>query len=152
MPQKRKVLLEDFVLLKELELKLIHLKQLLDPKNAGLPLFKTDFTASGLIPLVLGKDEEIKVTGDIVEFFSKQDVKYRAMLLAQYKKIAAQMVMRIVDYNISIPGLDENYEVIIVDDEKLVDNGDGTFTDAGGNITDAGGNIIRKVQTVKEDK
>jgi hypothetical protein len=150
MPKKRKVKLTDFELIKDMELQIIHLKDMLKPENKSIPLFRTDFTASGLIPLVLGAEAEKEVTGDVVAFFSKLDVKYKKLLKSKYKELTKQIRMRIVDYDISIEGRDANFDLIEYEDVELIDNGDGTFTDEGGNLCDEEGEILEKVHTVKE--
>jgi hypothetical protein len=133
MPAKRKVKLEDYALLKELELPIIHLKKTLDPMNEKQPLFSTEFTASGLIPLALGSDFEKEITGDVIAFFSKLDARCKKMMLTKYKELAKQITMRIVDYDVSIPGRDDNFEVI---PEEIA------YEDEEGNETDAEGNLI----------
>jgi len=111
MPAKRKVLKEDFELLQKMHVKLHHLKEVLIP-NTQTPLFSTDFTASGLIGLVLGRDAEVSVDVDTRVFFNDLDTKLKKQMLTEYKTIAKQMLMRIVDYDVSIPGRDENFDII----------------------------------------
>ena len=150
MPKKKKTALSEYQYLKDIELKIIHLKTMLEPSNSSIPLFQTEFNASGLIPLVLGSEVEKEVTGDVIAFFSELDAKYKKRLTAEYKKITAQMLMRIVDYDVSVEGRDEDLNLIEYEEVPLIDNGDGTFTDEVGNLCEEDGEIIEKVQTVKE--
>ena len=133
MPNKRKVKKEDFALLQDLHLKIHHLKMALDP-NKNIPMFSTDFSASGIIGLVLGKDFEVEIDVDVRVFFNKLNDKVKKKLATEHKKLASQMNMRIIDYDTAIP------ELILPEmgPEEVAE----VYEDEDGNACDADGNLL----------
>ena len=104
MARKKKVGIETYERIKTLELKVANLKQLLDP-NQSIGLFSTDFTVSGIVPLVLGEDIAPEITGRVEEFFQDFDSKLKTKLHREYKKLEKEIKAYLPEYDTKIPKL-----------------------------------------------